>query len=63
IVQDFLLNNDKSGPLPAALFNLMVGAYTVNEVTAVIRSAGFVDVSLIASNEQRGSGIITGIWP
>ncbi len=63
IVQDFLLNNDKSGPLPAALFNLMVGAYTVNEVTAVIRSAGFVDVSLIASNEQRGSGIITGIRP
>lgn len=63
IVQDFLLNNDKSGPLPAALFNLMVGAYTVNEVTAVIRSAGFVDVSLIASNEQRGSGIVTGIRP
>ena len=63
IVHDFLLNNDRSGPLPAALFNLMVGAYTVNELIAVIRSAGFADVSLIAYNAQRGGGIITAIRP
>jgi hypothetical protein len=63
IVQEFLLNNDNSGPLPAALFNLMVGAYTVNELIAIIRSIGFVDVSLIAYNAQRGSGIITAIRP
>jgi len=63
IVQDFLLNNDKSGPLPAALFNLMIGAYTVNELIAIIRSAGFADVSLIAYNVQRGSGIVTAIRP
>ena len=37
IAHDFLLNNDKSGPLPAAMFNLMIGAYTVNELIAVIR--------------------------
>ncbi len=60
IAHDFLLNNDKSGPLPAALFNLMIGVYTVNELIAIIRSAGFADVSLIAYNAQRGSGIVTG---
>jgi hypothetical protein len=63
IVQDFLLNNDKSGPLPAALFNLMIGAYTVNELIAIIRSGGFADVSLVAYNAQRGSGIVTAIRP
>jgi len=63
VVHDFLLNNDKSGPLPAALFNLMVGAYTVNEMLTVIRSAGFADVSLIASNTRRGSGLVTAKRP
>jgi SAM-dependent methyltransferase len=63
IVQDFLLNNDKCGPLPAALFNLMLGAYTVNEIIAIIRSAGFKDVSLIAYNTRRGSGLITATRP
>jgi hypothetical protein len=63
IVHDFLLNNDKSGPLPASLFNLWLGTYTVGEMIAVIRKAGFYDVSLIASNEQRGSGLITANRP
>ncbi len=63
IAHDFLLNNDRSGPLPAALFNLMIGTYTVNELIAVVRSAGFADVSLIAYNAQRGSGIVTGVRP
>jgi len=63
IAHDFLLHNDRSGPLPAALFNLMIGTYTVNELIAVVRSAGFADVSLIAYNAQRGSGIVTGVRP
>jgi hypothetical protein len=63
IVHDFLLYNDKSGPLPAALFNLMIGAYTVNELIAVVRSAGFAEVSLVAYNAQRGSGLVTGVRP
>ncbi|MCX6001336.1 MAG: methyltransferase [Chloroflexi bacterium] len=63
IVHDFLLNNDKSGPLPASLFNLWLGTYTINEIVEVIRKAGFVDVSLIASNSQRGSGLITARRP
>jgi SAM-dependent methyltransferase len=63
IVHDFLLNNDKSGPLPASLFNLWLGTYTVSEMIAVIRKAGFNDVSLIAGNAQRGSGLITAKRP
>jgi len=63
IAQDFLLDNDRSGPLPAALFNLMVGVFTVNELIAVIRAAGFRDVSLIAYHAKRGSGIVTGVRP
>ena len=63
IAHDFLLNDEKNGPLPAALFNIMVGAYSESELIEVIRSAGFTDVSLIAYNAQRGSGIITGTRP
>jgi len=63
IAHDFLLNNDRSGPLPAALFNLMIGAYTVNELIAIIRSVGFANVSLIAYHSQRGAGIVTAMRP
>jgi SAM-dependent methyltransferase len=63
IVHDFLLNNDRSGPLPASLFNLWLGTYTVSEMIAVIRKAGFSDVSLIAGNAHRGSGLITAKRP
>jgi SAM-dependent methyltransferase len=63
IAHDFLLNNDRSGPLPAALFNLMIGAYTVNELIAIIRSVGFANVSLIAYHGQRGAGIVTAMRP
>ena len=63
IVQDLLLNNDKSGSLEAALFNLMVGAYTVNELLTVIRSAAFNEVSLITGNARRGNGIVTAVRP
>lgn len=63
IVHDFLMDNDRSGPLPAALFNLWLGAYTVNGMIEVIRRAGFKDVSLIAINPRRGSGIVTAKRP
>lgn len=63
VVQDFLLDDDKEGPLPAALFNLMVGAYAVDELLAVVRSAGFEDVSLVTRSPQRGNAIITAVRP
>jgi len=63
IVHDFLLNDEKTGPLPAALFNLMVGAYSVGELTAIIEEAGFKDVRLVAYLPKRGSGLITATKP
>ncbi len=63
IAQDFLLSNDKSGPLPAALFNLMVGAYSIRELLDLIRSSGFEEASLSAYNGQRGSGLVTARRP
>ncbi len=41
IVQDFLLDEAKTGPLKPALFNLMVGAYSVKELRDLIEAAGF----------------------
>ncbi len=63
IVHDFLLNDDKTGPLPAALFNLMVGAYSVGEMVRVIKEAGFEQVRLVAYNDRRGSGLVTAVRP
>lgn len=63
LAHDFLLDNDKNGPLPAALFNLMVGAYSVGEMIDVISSAGFTGASMVAYDEHRGSGIITAVCP
>jgi len=63
IVHDFLLNDEKTGSLPAALFNLMVGAYSIREMMAVIEEAGFKDVRLVAYLPKRGAGLITAVKP
>lgn len=63
IVNDFLLNKDKTGPLPAALFNLMIGAYSEEEMLAIVREAGFTKVSLVTRDPMVGSGIVTALRP
>lgn len=63
IVHDFLMNDDRTGPLGATLFNMMVGAYTVAEILSVIGSAGFEDVKLVAFDDRRGAGVVTAIRP
>ncbi|MEN8613905.1 methyltransferase [Dehalogenimonas sp. THU2] len=63
IVQEFLLNNEKNGPLPAALFNIMVGAYSEEELIKLVDDAGFSEVKLVARDNGVGSGIITAIKP
>ncbi len=63
IVHDFFLNDDRSGPLSAALFNMMVGAYTISEMMDEILVAGFINVQAISRDERRGSGIVTAIRP
>ncbi len=60
VVQDFLLNDEKTGPLPAALFNIMVGAYSEGELLRVVSESGFRGAELVASGD-RGNGVITAL--
>lgn len=55
LVQEFVLNDTKSGPLTAALFNVMVGAYSRGELLEVLREAGFEDPRVLAESEAVGA--------
>jgi (2Fe-2S) ferredoxin/SAM-dependent methyltransferase len=66
VVQDFILNADKTGPLQAALFsvNMLVGTeagadYSEPEYTAWMKDAGFAEVRRI--NLPGPSGLIVGL--
>lgn len=63
LIQDFLLNDDKSGPLAPALFNIMVGAYSRPELFSVIQQAGFVDPKLRRGPEGFGNAIVSAKKP
>lgn len=43
-MSNILLNETKTGSLSAALFNLMVGAYSIEEIGDLIRKSGFINV-------------------
>ena len=60
-VQEFLLNDKKSGPLMPALFNVMVGAYTKAELITVIKEARFSDLKIAGGNDEIGSCWITAV--
>jgi (2Fe-2S) ferredoxin/SAM-dependent methyltransferase len=54
VVQDFILNSDKTGPLHAALFSLNMlvatdhgASYNENEYSSWMKNAGFADISRI----------------
>jgi predicted O-methyltransferase YrrM len=66
VVQDFILNPDKTGPQQAALFslNMLVGTeagatYSEHEYTSWMKAAGFAEVSRI--NLHGPSGLIVGL--
>jgi len=63
IVQEFLMNDSKTGPVVPALFNVMVGAYSQAELFAVIEEAGFGQVQIVTSCQEIGSSWITAIKP
>ncbi len=63
IVQDFLLNAGKTGPLRPALFNLMIGAFSVAEMMGLIGEAGFADITHYPLEEELGTGLITAVKP
>jgi ubiquinone/menaquinone biosynthesis C-methylase UbiE len=70
LVQEFILDNSKDGPVFPALFslNMLVGtesgqAYSEDELMAMMSKAGFVDLKRIDIDLPNGSGIISGVSP
>ena len=59
VVQDFLLNDEKSSPLIPALFNIMVGTYSVADLLSLIEKAGFANAEIAAASEELGCSWIT----
>jgi len=60
VVQDFLLDDDRNGPLEAAMFHCHVGAYSVSEMLAAIAAAGFRDAAL-RGRGPAGNGLVTAV--
>ncbi len=63
LVQDFLLNDEKTGPLIPALFNIMVGAYSICELLSIVKETGFVNATVVVISEEIGSTWITAERP
>ena len=59
IVQDFLLNDEKTGPLTPALFNIMVGAFSEKELRERIVAAGFIQLESQPMPQDLGTTLIT----
>jgi precorrin-6B methylase 2 len=55
VIQEFLLNANKSGPLIPALFNIMVGAFSTEEIKRLIKETGFIDVEIQAVSKDFSS--------
>jgi hypothetical protein len=62
-IQEFALNDEKTGPEIPALFNVMVGAYSRGELIEQITKAGFVNAKVVTENEQIGCTWITAAKP
>lgn len=58
IVRDFVLNKSKTGPISQALFNIMVGAYSIDEIKNIIKDAGFVEVKEVEIPHKTHSIIV-----
>lgn len=55
VIQEFLLNENKTGPLIPALFNVMAGAFSTEEIKRLINEAGFIDVEIPAVSKDFSS--------
>lgn len=70
IIQDFVLDNDRTGPVHPAMFglNMLVGteggqAYNWAEIETMMRDAGAVSVSRLDAALPMGCGILVGRMP
>ncbi len=69
-IQEFILNDDKSGPLFPALFslNMLIGtergqSYSESELASMMSHAGLVDISRLDLELPNGAGIMSGRKP
>jgi hypothetical protein len=67
LVQEFILDDDRKGPLFPALFslNMLVGtpdgqAYTQGEIMDMLANAGLTDIERLPIDLPNGAGIISG---
>ncbi|MHC4640428.1 MAG: methyltransferase [Planctomycetota bacterium] len=63
VIQDFLLNDGKTGPLIPALFNVMVGTYSCCELLSIIKEARFEHPKVVVSSQEIGFTWITAEKP
>jgi predicted O-methyltransferase YrrM len=63
LIQDFLLNDEKTGPLLAALFNIMVGAFSQKELFTHTEQAGFIQTEILLDRPDLGATWISGTKP
>jgi len=63
VIQEFLLNDNKNGPLIPALFNLMVGAFSRTELLSILKEAGFCEANVAADYKEVGATWITAKKP
>jgi hypothetical protein len=63
VIQEFVLDDNKTGPVVPALFNIMVGAYSRKELTELIEKAGFTNLKGRAGDRDLGSCWLTAEKP
>lgn len=63
VIQEFLLNENKTGPLIPALFNVMVGAFSTDEIKRLTKDAGFVNVEIPAVSKDFSSTWLRALKP
>ncbi len=61
IIQDFVMNAEKTGPLIPAVFNVMVGAFSLTELTDRITAAGFSGVEVRPMPQYAGTTVLTAV--
>ena len=61
VIQDFLMNAEKTGPLIPAIFNAMVGAFSLPEMVGRIAAAGFRNIRKVTMPENVGTTILTAV--
>jgi len=63
VIQEFLLNENKTGPLIPALFNVMVGAFSTEEIKRLIKEAGFINVEIAGVSKDFSSTWLKALKP